>query len=141
MITYDLRCQNGHEFEGWFKDRKSYEKQMKARQVVCPHCNDNHVKMMITGCAIQTKNRDKAEKVKQDLDKLNKIARKVSNYARDHFRYVGSDFPEEARKINRGEGEAEEEGIWGTTTPEEEKELKKEGVKFFKIPKPQKLDS
>jgi len=141
MITYDLQCQNGHEFEGWFKDRKNFEKQLKKKLIECPLCGDRNVKMILTGCAIKTKSDRKAEEIKKKMLDIVKIGRELSDYARDHFKYVGSDFPEEARKIHRGDKDIEGEGIWGTTTPEEEKELKEEGVKFFKIPKPKKYDS
>lgn len=143
MIAYDLRCKNGHEFEGWFKDRKSYEKQMKAKQITCPNCNNTNVEMIITACAIRTKSSKKDEERKNkiaDIEKMaGKTARKISNYIRDNFEYVGSEFPQEARKIHYGE--AEERNIWGTSTLEEEKELREDGIKFFKIPKPIKYDS
>ena len=29
MILYRLRCSKGHEFESWFKDSKTYERQEK----------------------------------------------------------------------------------------------------------------
>lgn len=143
MIAYDLRCKNGHEFEGWFKDRKSYEKQLRTKQIICPHCDNTNVEMIITACAIRTKSSKKEEERKNkiaDIEKMTgKIAKKISNYIQDNFEYVGSEFPQEARKIHYGE--AEEKNIWGTSTLEEEKGLRKEGIKFFKIPKPVRYDS
>src|SRR6266481_4232400 len=38
MILYRLRCSKGHEFESWFKDSKSYERQEKKSLVGCPVC-------------------------------------------------------------------------------------------------------
>ena len=35
MILYRLRCSKGHEFESWFKDSKSYERQEKKSLIGC----------------------------------------------------------------------------------------------------------
>ena len=31
MIIYDLKCRDGHKFEGWFKDRGAFEEQNGAK--------------------------------------------------------------------------------------------------------------
>jgi hypothetical protein len=55
---------------------------------------------------------------------------------RDHIvknaSYVGSSFPEEARKIHYGE--AEHRSIYGEASPDEAKELHEEGIEFHPIP-------
>ena len=38
MILYDLRCSQGHQFEAWFKDSGTYDKQAKRGDVECPVC-------------------------------------------------------------------------------------------------------
>ena len=38
MIRYDLKCENGDEFEAWFGSIADYDKQAEAGQLVCPHC-------------------------------------------------------------------------------------------------------
>jgi hypothetical protein len=55
---------------------------------------------------------------------------------RDHItknaRYVGPQFPEEARKIHYGE--TEHRSIYGEASPEEAKELHEEGIEFHPLP-------
>jgi hypothetical protein len=55
---------------------------------------------------------------------------------RDHIvknsSYVGTRFPEEARKIHYGE--AEHRSIYGEASPDEAKELHEEGIEFQPIP-------
>jgi hypothetical protein len=55
---------------------------------------------------------------------------------RDHIvknaNYVGSRFPEEARKIHYGE--TEHRSIYGEASPEEAKELHEEGIEFHPLP-------
>ena len=43
MILYRLRCSKGHEFEGWFKDSKTYERQEKKSLIGCAVCGDGKV--------------------------------------------------------------------------------------------------
>src|SRR5438445_405650 len=43
MILYRLRCSQGHEFEGWFKDSKTYERQEKKSLIGCAVCGDGKV--------------------------------------------------------------------------------------------------
>ena len=43
MILYRLRCSKGHEFESWFKDSKSYERQEKKSLIGCAVCGDSKV--------------------------------------------------------------------------------------------------
>src|SRR5437867_8611763 len=43
MILYRLRCSKGHEFESWFKDSKTYERQEKKSLIGCAICGDAKV--------------------------------------------------------------------------------------------------
>src|SRR5882724_8319747 len=43
MILYRLRCSKGHEFESWFKDSKTYERQEKKSLIGCAVCGDSKV--------------------------------------------------------------------------------------------------
>lgn len=38
MIRYTVRCEAGHEFEGWYRDSKTYETLQTAGAVSCPDC-------------------------------------------------------------------------------------------------------
>ena len=33
MIRYSLRCERGHEFESWFQDSASFDRQLKRKLV------------------------------------------------------------------------------------------------------------
>ena len=53
----------------------------------------------------------------------------LTRFIETQFEDVGSGFADEARKVDNGEAEAR--NIRGTTTPEEEAELREEGVEFL----------
>ena len=40
MILYRLRCSKGQEFESWFKDSKTYERQEKKSLIGCAVCGE-----------------------------------------------------------------------------------------------------
>jgi len=45
MIIYDVKCENGHTFEGWFKDRQAWIEQNARRLICCPVCNSSQVEI------------------------------------------------------------------------------------------------
>jgi len=45
MIIYDVKCENGHTFEGWFKDRQAWIEQNAQRLICCPVCNSSQVEI------------------------------------------------------------------------------------------------
>ena len=64
MITYNLACAKGHEFEGWFKDSAAYDSQESGGDLSCPVCGNAHVKKAIMAPAVKnsaTKAKGKAE--------------------------------------------------------------------------------
>ena len=52
MIVYNLRCKNGHEFEGWFRDSATYDAQAVDGKLFCPTCNSRRVEKAIMAPAL-----------------------------------------------------------------------------------------
>ena len=44
MIRYTVRCRAGHEFEGWYRDSKTYETLEATGAVSCPDCGSAEVR-------------------------------------------------------------------------------------------------
>ena len=136
MIIFDLRCENGHKFDGWFKDRDAFAEQKSQNLVVCPICNSYNVDIIPSSISIRSKDAKPPGKDKEIS--LRQALRALNQYVDKNFEDVGDRFTEVALKIHFGE--EEKRNIKGKTTPQEEKTLKEEGVQFVKIPVP-KLDS
>ena len=128
MIVFDLQCENGHSFEGWFKDSDAYEEQIKNSQVTCPVCNSASVSKMLSTFAIKSSS-SSLQKSEVNWDEVGK---RVAEFVENHFENVGCNFAKEALKIHYGVSEPR--NIRGVSTDEEEKMLKDEGVEFFKVP-------
>ncbi|MEM1131428.1 MAG: DUF1178 family protein [Pseudomonadota bacterium] len=43
MIVFDLQCEHGHVFEGWFGSSEDYEKQRERGILICPICGNAEV--------------------------------------------------------------------------------------------------
>jgi hypothetical protein len=139
MIAFDLRCSNGHSFEGWFKDLESFNEQDSKDMIMCPVCKSNKITRELSPVAIKSVRGE--EELQQNKPDYRKLAMGVMEYIRNNFEDVGANFAKEALKIHYGV--AEKRDIRGSATDEEEKTLKDEGVKFFKFPfsKPKDEDS
>ena len=134
MIAYDLQCNNGHTFEGWFEDRKAYLGQQKKGLITCPVCNDTSVDIVPSTFAIKSAQSSKPKPLSADEDALQKISNKAIDFVEKNFDDVGCDFAKEALKIHYGASEPR--NIRGVSTEEEEKTLNDEGIQFFKVPIP-----
>ncbi len=129
MIRYDLRCDNGDEFEAWFGSIADYDKQAEAGLVECPYCGSNHIVKAPMAPAVRTSRKVEARKERAVAMAM---AAKVREHIRDNFDYVGDKFADEARKMHAGD--TEERAIWGEATPEEAKALEEDGVPAASLP-------
>jgi hypothetical protein len=127
MITYDLRCIEGHLFEVRFRNRDSYLDQRERGLVECPHCGSTSVEVAFTGCSVHT-GRKRAPHPEDSL------LRRMQEFLERNFDDVGEEFAREARRIHRGQ--AEKRNIRGLTTEGEEESLREEGIAFLKLPLP-----
>jgi hypothetical protein len=131
MIAYDLECENGHVFEGWFDDAGDYSRQKKKNLLVCPVCDSAAVSRRPSAFSVRSAT-NLPKDVAQQQQMVAEMGRKISEYVADNFDDVGTDFSKEALKMHYGV--AEPRNIRGVSTQAEEDTLKEEGVHFFKIP-------
>lgn len=141
MIRYDLICDNGHAFDGWFSDSESYEKQAKRGFVECSQCGSNRVQKQVMAPNIGAKSNSKSVPVQKmmagpvdpRLQAMMKVMREVRAHVEKNADNVGDKFAEEARKIHYGE--TEERGIYGNATRDEAVELIEEGIEVHPLPR------
>lgn len=134
MIIYELVCEKGHSFEGWFKDSASFEEQLSRGMVQCPMCGTLKVTQKLrTGGMV--KSREDGGQVSASVPDDPKAAlRALRKIIETHFENVGPEFAKVALRMHYGVEEPR--NIRGTTTEAEEKMLREEGVQFLKIPLP-----
>jgi hypothetical protein len=141
MIRYDLICNDGHEFDGWFRDSEAFEKLVKAGQVTCTVCGSSKVAKQLMAPGIPARH-NKYEPTSQQMvsgpksaehRKLVEAVRQLRKHVTENADYVGPRFSEEARKIHYGE--TEERGIYGEATLQDARELLEEGIDVSPLPK------
>jgi hypothetical protein len=132
VIIYDLKCEKGHKFEGWFKDRSAFENQKSKRLITCPVCGNSDVEMIPSTMSIMA--RDTKAINRENVEELSmpRAIKLFHEYLNKNFDDVGKKFTDIALKMHHGE--EEKRNIKGTTTESEEDILREEGVHFFKIP-------
>ena len=164
MILYKLRCSHDHEFEAWFRNGASYDRQVKSGDVDCPFCGDLAIskspmaprlaKSPSTDGFSRTSGADMAEAVsaaEQAAEKATKrtvggdgghaveVAEqilKAVNMLRDYVERNYENVGDDfADEARRIHyGDAEERGICGNASDEESKALVEEGVEHVRLP-------
>ena len=142
MIVYQLRCSNGHEFEAWFRDSSTYDKQVNDGDVACPQCGYVQVCKALMApnitpsrkrMSVPPEGSDRSERRAREVaEKILEAVGKIRSHVEKNFDNVGNEFAEEAKRIHYGE--AEERGIYGNATDEEADELDDEGIEFYRLP-------
>lgn len=134
MIVYELRCGDGHKFEGWFKDRGAFEEQKARVLIACPVCGKTDASVIPSSVAVVGRDsRSSHEKAEVGVSPLRTL-REFHEYIHKNFEDVGDKFAEVALRIHRRE--EDKRNIQGTTTQNEEEHLREEGVRFIKLPLP-----
>jgi len=130
MILFTLRCPQGHEFEGWFRDSSGFEAQQNAAEIACPHCGDTSVEKAVMAPRLRRSRQTGPPAVA--LAETRKALTELRRQIETNCDYVGGRFAEEARRIHYGE--TDPHGIYGEASNEESRALADEGISFGKIP-------
>ena len=144
MKVLNLRCANGHGFEGWFASDDEFMAQNGGGLIECPLCADKIISRMPSAPRLNLSGqREPAPQpaaaaatppTPQELQsQWMQAVRQVLAQTDD----VGARFPEEARRIHYGEVEAR--GIRGQATAEQRRELLEEGIEVMSLPIPSAL--
>jgi hypothetical protein len=133
MIIYDLICEQGHRFEGWFKSATDFTQQEIDGMLSCPTCGANQVSKLPTASRIRT-HRDHEDPPLTQLaaEAGEALLESIQRFVDENYDDVGNAFPEEARKIHYGEVEAR--NIHGTASPDDIRALNEEGVGAIPLP-------
>ena len=129
MIIYDLECDSGHPFEGWFADRGHMESERDGGRLSCPACGSASVRIVPSGGHVSTSGPSEPP-----AHRGGSLLQALGQYLDRNFENVGTRFAEEAIKMHLGE--EEHRNIRGQASEEDERELREEGVEFFKVPLP-----
>lgn len=159
MIRYELVCEQGDRFEGWFRGTEDFDDQSTAGLLSCPFCDSSEIRKALMAPSVRTSKRwGKAQSqppasgdtsvsaepgsppptgrvaigADPSLAKAMDMVREISREVRKNADDVGRRFAEEARKIHYRE--VEPRSIIGEATAAEATELLEEGIEFQPLP-------
>jgi hypothetical protein len=154
MIRYALICNKGHDFESWFKNSASFDKQAARGLVTCPVCGSAKVEKAIMAPRLSGKARPieppappqpsagtapasaapqtPVAMMSPQEQELRQKLKELREHLTQNADYVGTGFPEQARKMHYGE--IERRSIYGEASPDDAKELFEEGIEFHPLP-------
>ena len=134
MIKYNLKCDKNHEFESWFSDSKEFDKLNKKKLLECVYCSSKKIVKSIMSPMVSGINRSQNEQIKNEkrLLKEKKKLIQIRKFIEKNFDYVGKNFSQKVREIYYDK--KNKKTIYGTTTPQERKELAEEGIDLLSIP-------
>lgn len=151
MIVYDLHCEHGHRFEGWFSSSADFTDQAEAGLIACPECGTEVVSKAPMAPAVPAKsntapaqsageamsagggqlsNTPMTAEMKQAIEQLSKAQSK----ALENSTWVGDKFAEQSREMHYGE--RDDAPIHGQASLKEAKSLVDEGVPIAPLPFP-----
>lgn len=156
MIHYQLRCSQVHEFDGWFKDSTTFDKQARRGLVECPVCGDTAVTRALMAPAVSTRESPPVRVTEPNAAEpaapasspaginpppqapermpaqVFALLQRMRAEIEKNCDYVGPAFAEEARRMHRGD--TDKRGIYGEATPDEAEALADEGIDITNIP-------
>lgn len=146
MIHYTLRCDGGHEFEGWFRDSAAFETQSQSGLLSCPRCGSMHVDRGLMAPAVRTRRAgtpvavDASQLVADEPsrpggtlpDEMRATLQRLRSDVERNCEDLGDRFADEAIRMNRGE--VETRGIYGNATADDKVALADEGIEIMQIP-------
>ncbi len=134
MISYTLKCEEGHRFDSWFASASAFDALEKAGHLSCAICGSAKVSKSLMAPRV-LKAEAEGEPVlvlsnpQSDVEKaVNELRQKVEA----NSDYVGGDFADQARAMH--EGTVPERSIYGEARADQAKKLVEDGVPVIPLP-------
>lgn len=128
MKVFNLKCEHGHEFEGWFKGHDAFEDQRSRGLLSCPLCDSHAIEKALSAPRLNLSTSMASGESAQALAQALKLVRDLLESSED----VGDRFAEEARAMHANETPMR--SIHGQTSVETARELVEEGIAVVALP-------
>ncbi len=149
MIHYQLRCGDGHGFEGWFRDSTAFEDQAARGLLSCPQCGVLKVDRALMAPSVRTsRDQSRAPQPQSETratavlpDEIRAALQRLRGDIERHCDDVGAGFADAARRLHDGKPVSgapasghPPRGIYGQATGPEREALAEEGIEVMRIP-------
>ena len=143
MIHYQLRCDDGHHFEGWFRDSAGFGDQAQRGLLSCPQCGSTRVDRALMAPSVRTGRKPapearppaEAREAMAMPDELRAALQRLRADVERRCDDVGEGFADAARRLHDRKGSDEPpRGIYGQASEPEREALAEEGIEIMRIP-------
>ena len=136
MISYTLKCEDGHVFDSWFQSAEAFDKLLAQGMVTCSVCGALGVEKAVMAPRVRA-SRDTAEApaegpLSRPASPAEQALAEMRRMVEANSEDVGERFAKEARAIH--EGEAPERSIRGKAKPDEARKLVEDGIPVAPLP-------
>ncbi len=144
MIVFDLTCDAGHRFEGWFASSDAFADQQESGLIVCPNCGSLAVTKAPMAPAVPAKTNARREPARGKESVANTLPAELATAMRalaaaqakalESSTWVGDKFADTSRAMHYGEQASAV--IHGQATRDEAVALAEEGIAVSLLPFP-----
>lgn len=142
MKVWSLQCAHGHGFEGWFADEDAYQAQQAGGWLTCPMCGDASIARLPSaprlnlgaGRTSEPPSPARPPRPGSLEEGVQALWEQAVAHVMAHTEDVGAAFPEEARRIHRGD--APQRPIRGQASADEVKALREDDIEVVPLPLP-----
>jgi len=133
MIVFNLSCEKGHRFEGWFASSDDFAVQVNGGSIACPLCGSLDIAKQPSAPYVSTRGSESSREPHSVMvaNAAQLLHKKFIEYVLQNTEDVGKRFPDEARRIFYKE--VGERAIRGTASMKEVTELKEEGIDVLAV--------
>lgn len=132
MIRYALRCDKGHEFDGWYRSSDGFDALNAAGQVACATCGSTRVTKALMAPAVPAERAADSPALTAPRDPAEAALEKLRAHVEANSDYVGLKFADQARAMH--DGDMPSRPIHGEARPEEARRLIEDGIPVAPLP-------
>jgi len=150
MISFTLKCDNGHRFDSWFQSASAFDTLKGAGHLTCPECGSAQVEKAIMAPAVSparakgdaapaapaapvASNQPASNQPPVEMPaEVREAIQKMKAHVESTSDYVGKDFAKQARDMHLGD--IPEKPIYGEVAAPEAKALIDDGVPVMPLP-------
>ena len=137
MISYTLKCNEGHSFDSWFASASAFDALERAGHLTCVICGTDQVSKSLMAPRVSTAKaapvQDAAVPVLSNPQSdVERAVQELRQKVEANSDYVGKDFVSQARAMH--DGEMPERAIYGEARLDQAKALAEDGVPVMPLP-------
>jgi len=138
MISFTLKCENGHRFDSWFRSSDAFDSLRAAGMVACAVCGSTAVDKAVMAPRVQESRAQPpsadstARPLHQNEQERAAALAEMRRRIEAQSDYVGQKFAQEARDMH--DGLIPMRAIHGEARPEDAKRLIEDGVPVAPLP-------